>query len=479
MNDPSPRWVTSRYNFHVPVEGGALLYSAKSGAVLRLDGDDALELARDLSGGRSEVFPEDLPAPLDEQLRAGDFIIPPDQDEVATIRARYWQARRDSPIVLTLTTTQDCNLGCYYCYEARTGERLEVGDVAAVVAHASERLRASAKTSLHVDWYGGEPLMNQDFIAAASPALQELCRRMAVKYSASVISNGTCWPDDIASFVARHRIRQVQISFDGLRDNHDRRRHYRKAYAPSPPSSPFDQTTALVDRLLDHARVDIRLNIDHGNAADVLPFVRFARERGWFSRRFPATIQPARLASFSERSAFMRAWELSLEEFDALRALIRAEVGIEVTVEESEVPDGFPYPRTSVCAALAHDSTVVGADGRLYRCGLQVGETHRAVGRLNAGPSQLLPILDAAEIDPGADESWWRDFDPTTLPTCSRCSFLPICWAGCPKKHLERDAHAIAEQGKYWRENLPRLIAGRAGAQPPPGFAYGEADQFR
>jgi uncharacterized protein len=373
----------------------------------------------------------------------------------------------------------DCNLGCYYCYEERTVDRLELKDVASIVALVRDKLERSGKRSLHVDWYGGEPLMNIDFIEAASMALQVLCRQQEVAYVASIISNGTCWPSEVAGFIDRHSIRQVQISFDGLRDNHNRRRRYRKGYGPDADASSFDRAVDLVDKLLDHVRVDLRINIDRGNQGDVIPFIKFARSRGWFSRPFPAVIQPARLSSYSEHSAFMRESELTLEEYDNLRRLVRNEVEREASVEESEAPDGFPYPKTSVCAALANDSVVVGADGREYHCGLQAAEPHRAVGSIRGLSKRQLPVISLPAGDVQSDESWWQTFDPTVLPNCSRCSFLPICWAGCPKKHLERDDHAIAEQGRYWRTNLPRLVAQGVNAKELPDFVFSETDQFR
>jgi uncharacterized protein len=473
-------YVTSRYNFHVPVEGGVLLYSARTGAVLRLSGPDGLGLACTLSGERLEVPDDSLPPQVHQQLRAGGFIVPGDHDELNEIRERFHRARIETPLVLTLTTTMDCNLGCYYCYEERKEDRLELKDVEAVVSLAKERLSRSGKRSLHVDWYGGEPLLNAEFIEAASLALQALCERERVAYSASIISNGTRWPDDVGSFIKRHRVRQVQISFDGLRDNHNRRRRYRKDYAPAGhDASSFDIAVALVDKLLEHTHVDLRINIDRGNQGDVIPFIQFARSRGWFDKPFPAVIQPARLSSYTEHSSFMRQSELSSKEYDALRALVRSEVGVETAVEEAETPDGFPYPKTSVCAALANDSVVVGADGREYRCGLHVAEPPRAVGNIHRPSKRELPVLGSSGNTQYADRSWWEAFDPTTLPSCSRCSFLPICWGGCPKKHLDGDAHAIAEQSLFWRRNLPRLIASGVNAEAPVDFSYGEADQFR
>jgi uncharacterized protein len=473
-------FVTSRYNFHVPVEGGVLLYSARTGAVLRFTGTDGLGLARTLSGKCLEVPDGSFPSDIHQQLSAGGFIVPCDHDELAEIRERFHRARIETPLVLTLTTTMDCNLACYYCYEERTEDRLELKDIESVVALTRERLSRSGKRSLHVDWYGGEPLMNIEFIEAASLALQALCESEQVTYVASIISNGTCWPEDVGSFISRHRVRQVQISFDGLRDNHNRRRRYRKGYAPpAPDASSFDLAVGLVDKLLDHTHVDIRINIDRANQGDVIPFIKFARLRGWFEKPFPAVIQPARLSSYSEHSSFMRQSELSSEGYDALRALVRSEVGIETSVEESETPDGFPYPKTSVCAALANDSVVVGADGRQYRCGLQAAEPARAVGNLRTSSKRQLPVLGSSGNVQHSDKLWWEAFDPTTLPSCSRCSFLPICWGGCPKKHLEGDDHALTEQSIFWRRNLPRLIASGVDAEASPDFIFNEADQFR
>ena len=321
-NGDSGEYVSSRYNFYVPIGDATLLYNASTAAILRLDGPDAAELASALCIGIFEVATGDLPAGLMEHLTGGGFLLPSGTDEVAEIRQRYWSARRRTPMVVTLTTTMDCNLACYYCYEARSGAALGARDVPAIVAWTRERLCASPEDGLHVDWYGGEPLLNAEFIEVASEALQGLCRSLAAPYSASIISNGTAWPSDAAEFVRRHRIRQIQISFDGLRENHDRRRRYRGVESNSGDSS-FDAAATLVDRLLDHARVDLRLNLDRRNLGDLLPFVEFARERGWFSRRYPAVIQPARLAAFSERSAFMRGFELNVEEYDRAREDLR------------------------------------------------------------------------------------------------------------------------------------------------------------
>lgn len=466
--------IPSLYNFQVRVEGGALLYNTNSGALIHLNGEDGRLLGHLLTSGPWPRRQPRIPGDVYASLLEGGFLVHRDCDEVADVRKRFWQARGSTPIVLTITTTQDCNLGCFYCYEERSPDQLCAGDVDTVVASAKERLTTSGKRSLHVDWYGGEPLLNVEFLEAASEALQSLCRDLAVSYHASVISNGTRWPTDVNNFVKRHAIRQVQITFDGLRDQHNRSRRYRPGYGTGSNSS-FDEAVALVDGLLDAAQVDIRLNIGSHNVKDVWPFLDMARERGWFGKRFPAVIQPARLSAFTDECGFLRPREIPQDEFNRLRSEIRRVIAGAAAVEESEAPDGLPLPKASVCAALAQDSVVIGADGLEYRCGLQVGQQAQAIGRIESksSPFQILQT----EVFP--DKTWWDAFDPTTLPSCSRCSFLPICFGGCAFKHLRKDLHAIGEQGAYWRKNLPRLIAARAGTAADIDTEFSEADQFR
>ena len=373
-------------------------------------------------------------------------------------------------MVLTLTTTQDCNLGCYYCYETRSNDSLQSEHLAEIVGWVEERLRASGKDSIHLDWYGGEPLLNLAFLEKASAELQHLCRMLGISYSASVISNGTRWPQDAVGFVRRNKIRQVQISFDGLRVNHDKRRRFRKGYKRADEDSSFDLAVDLVDKLLAAVRVDVRFNVDRGNSRDLEGFIELCIARGWFERPFPCILQLARVSSYSERADFMRNTQISEEEFELVRERARAIIPAEEHLDETTSRSTYPLPRTSVCAALATDSVVIGADGHHYRCGLQVGEKNRAVLELRTGSPPAK----------GQDFDWWESFDPTRQPSCGACSFLPICWGGCPKKHLEGDRASLHEQSLFWRKALPQKIAGRFGKALSAGdFSFGERDQFR
>jgi uncharacterized protein len=166
----------------------------------------------------------------------------------------------------------------------------------------------------------------------------------------------------------------------------------------------------------------------------------------------------------------MRKTQITEDEFEAVRERARALVPDELNLDETTSRSTYPLPRTSVCAALATDSFVVGAEGHHYRCALQVGEKNRAVVTRNAERQEVK----------GPDFDWWDGFDPALQPNCSRCSFLPVCWGGCPKKHLEKDFKTLHEQSLFWRKALPQKIAWQFGVELKAGeFSFSEHDQFR
>jgi uncharacterized protein len=52
-----------------------------------------------------------------------------------------------------------------------------------------------------------------------------------------------------------------------------------------------------------------------------------------------------------------------------------------------------------------------------------------------------------------------------------------VCWGGCPKRHL--DGSGTDAEGRFWRTNLPRMIASGVGHELAGQQAFSEADQFR
>lgn len=457
---------TSRYNLSVPTDyQGTLLYNSRTGASRRFAGKDAGDFVSALCTHPASVDENDLEPSIRSSLLEGGFLHASGFDELAAIRDVYVRAKGDAPIIVTITLTNNCNLGCFYCFQKRDDASLSYGDKSEICRHVEELLQSSKKRSLHIDWYGGEPMLNQAFLRELSADLQALCARLEVRYSASMLSNGTLWPRDAVSFVTENCIDRIQLTFDGFGKTHSKVRRPRRGYKSE---DPFDLLADLVSQLKDHVKLDLRYNLGPTNAEDLIELCHYGNRLGWFRAPSKATLQIAKLTPYSNEVEFLRRIEISYAQFEAVRDQVRAVVPEEFLDRTAEL-DRYPSPRESVCAAIAEDSIVIGADGKLYNCGLQVTEPHRSVGEL---------IIDASE-DQLEEGKFWSSFDPTIRKRCGKCTFLPLCWGACPKLHLENDVASLEQQSEFWRAMLPRRLAASLDIQLRTGFAFTESDQFK
>jgi uncharacterized protein len=121
-----------------------------------------------------------------------------------------------------------------------------------------------------------------DAIEYLSGLLMEFCASNEVRFSGHMVTNGTCRPSaphECVSFVKRHKIKHIQLSFDGLAENHNKRRHYLEKH-PDRPSS-FDALCRTVDSLVGHANLYLRINMDRVTSLTPIHWwTSFMREDG-------------------------------------------------------------------------------------------------------------------------------------------------------------------------------------------------------
>ena len=130
------RYKPSYYNLTVKHGQLTLLFNGVSSGLLRL-GPELAEAIRPFLGqprsraagkGLKDWDPpsfdrSELPAVLEsvfDELLRGQIFVDYDCDEAALLKERFEHARKNSPFLVTITTTMDCNLGCYYCYENKS-----------------------------------------------------------------------------------------------------------------------------------------------------------------------------------------------------------------------------------------------------------------------------------------------------------------------------------------------------------------------
>jgi radical SAM protein with 4Fe4S-binding SPASM domain len=92
----------------------------------------------------------------------------------------------------------------------------------------------------------------------------------------------------------------------------------------------------------------------------------------------------------------------------------------------------------------------------MYKCGLDVGDNHRAHAALGDDGVVARPAADGASASLAPDR--WDRFDPFTHNRCSECQYLPVCMGGCPKAQIEHDETQVRRQSEFWENNFDRII---------------------
>ena len=106
--------------------------------------------------------------------------------------------------------------------------------------------------NVHVTWFGGEPLMGINQIRSLYSQMIQLSDK---RYSFSMITNGFLMSLNIIEFLKEMKLRHIQITLDGLKENHN------KVKYTSNCADTFTRTIKNIDLLVSSApdiRVDIR-----------------------------------------------------------------------------------------------------------------------------------------------------------------------------------------------------------------------------
>lgn len=399
----------SRYSIFIPLDDEiTLAFNAAAGSFAVLESCNH----RAITSSSGEDLNGTLPSHLLIDLYHGGFAVDARLDETALLRINSMFARtRSDSLLLTIVPSMGCNLACEYCYQA-ANERPGVMDSRiqqAVIDHLTTTLSAGRLRRVHITWYGGEPLLFWDIIRELGSRIGELCSAHSVALTSNMVTNGTLLTTGRAEEMAQLKIRTCQITLDGPRCVHDRRRPYRSGEGSF--ADIVDNLRALRGGPLS---INLRTNVDRTNAESTQQLVEEIRDlSGWYPLTLAQTIAfPGCGCSYPSQHAF------SMTEF--ARVVLGSRAILRQSGFLSTVP---PAPRLHVCGADRANAFLVDASGTLYKCWNDIGMTDRSLGHISHPMAVNTPAM-----------VYYLGWDPFSDPECSQCSHLPLCMGGCPSK---------------------------------------------
>ncbi|MFV0441536.1 MAG: 4Fe-4S cluster-binding domain-containing protein [Lachnospirales bacterium] len=112
-----------------------------------------------------------------------------DMDELEDLKLNYWENKVNSEVLhLSIMTTLKCNFKCTYCFEEPKNIELNEQVENKILSFIKKNIKIYK--SIHIDWYGGEPLINIKSIECLSEKIIEICNENGVQYWATITTNG-------------------------------------------------------------------------------------------------------------------------------------------------------------------------------------------------------------------------------------------------------------------------------------------------
>lgn len=213
----------SFYNVYVPDSkpGKVVIFNTLTRSIARLS------LGSDFNG---TPLPEKLLKPEQIlQLKKQGLICDDDIDETQVFRYVIAKNRYSSASLgFWLSLTSACNFSCPYCFESNknTGpgaKFLSEADWDKICLLIKNRINKEGLKSLNMVFVGGEPLLNYPVLLKASKDLKEFSKTL--KVATSLITNTSLLTKERCEELSQY-ITNVQISLDGLPEEHDRLRPY-------------------------------------------------------------------------------------------------------------------------------------------------------------------------------------------------------------------------------------------------------------
>lgn len=404
----------SRYTFLFDCEGSEFyIYNSLSNALIETDADTYGLLKTN----RKDISEEMIDPEFFQALLERNILTDNDEDEFLKYKAYILRMRSQrASMHLTLAPTMDCCFSCHYCFEKyKTKHRMSSGVMDAIVKYV---LSCRDLERLKLTWFGGEPLM-------AVPQIEQFYDKFSAvwtkPFSSDVITTGYHIDREAIRVLKKVGVTSVQITLDGLRDTHNRVKHFHGS------GDVFEKVLSNIELLNDLApeiNIVIRVNLTHENAHEYIPLFRLYLDR--FKGRTNMGIAPAFVLDRGVSECRTCAGQSKLFNHKQRSEFVLALNKMGIDSPFARYPERFFYE----CAIRNDMAISFDAEGYAYKCWEIIGNKEYAIGKLNE--EGCLTAINEKLMN-----RQLYGADPLEDPACSACRYLPICNGGCPIQRIQ------------------------------------------
>lgn len=437
----SKRFKASRFNARVQSDDGTLIiYNSSSGAIAGLTGEEIPSIRKALTKGNISESSD-----LIDELALGNFVVPEDLDESALLKdiinTRISGGRRH--LHLILLPTEECNFRCVYCFEffKRGTMRQDVQD--GVLKWLE--LNMHRFDSMYLEWFGGEPFHALDVVLSMGQEIKNITEKHGVRFTSAATTNGYYLDLPAMNRLLEIGCKTFVISIDGVKEEHDKRRILKDG------GGTFDVITNNLKELkksdLDF-QIKFRHNFDPSSLERAEDFIEFISANFGGDDRFTdVNIRPiGRWGGPNDENISICEAKAGVNSKYAL-----LEKALERGFHDQSVKS-YLQPHGYVCYASDPNSYVIGADGQIMKCTLELDTDERnIVGQVKAdGEFEIDKVKFDQWVLSGSDDA-----------TCHSCFMSPACQgAACAKERMDSGNRPCPDEKVSLKRSLPLVFQG-------------------
>lgn len=333
--------------------------------------------------------------------------------------------RDDSARRLVIHTSKSCNFRCKYCYlhfdDEYTHEdnNLSPDTQEGIINFVKDNIQNFS--AVHVDWFGGEPLLATDAIKHLSDKLIEICRKAHKPYEAVITTNGYLLTPKNIDLLIKAKVRHFAVTVDGTKEQHDALRVTKNG------SATFDKIISNLLYIRDNVKtrtisISLRSNITVAAIGALADYYEFYNNMFGSDSRFYLFVRPVKdLGGDSVAQISSSLFQKNNLDFSI------------VLDKLSTIVDRIKFDANFVdlniggirCLANNRNRYTVGVDGLISKCDESVPEV--GVGRLSkSGKIQL----DCSKLN-----EWMKT--ARVYDKCDDCFYSCCCFMDpCPKSRV-------------------------------------------
>lgn len=348
-----------------------------------------------------------------QTMHAGDTAL--QKPDFTAVKHQVWQIN-----AISLLVDQTCNLHCTYCY-AGDGTYGNAGKMDPATALQVVDKYTNPDHTVHLSFFGGEPLLNFKLIATTVVHCQQLQQSKKGLFTFSVTTNGVLLKGEIAKFLVDHNF-SIICSIDGPQAVHDPVRPFaKKPHQPAMGSFDyiFNNITTLAQQPGSPANVTLRGTVTPDSIAFLADIFDFFLNQTPFD--FSLHPQMGGINQKSWTSPLVSAYDQALNAFiDPLIATNQFTAIFRFAPVASLIRQLHAGDLNYAFCGAGRNYIAISIDGNIFPC-----------HRFNDNTLFNIGHIQKPQLNEIKRQAFTHNIAQERTSNCSKCWMLNICGGGC------------------------------------------------